>query len=93
MVKNLQQWMHLPALVLLLIAGAVACQAGPQPQASILDECARPTVPNRGLVPQYAIPQRGAMTERRVSPIILGILLAGGVALAHPLTMRSVGMR
>ncbi len=39
--------LSLGILVLLVIAGAVACQAGPRPQASIMDECARPTFANR----------------------------------------------
>ena len=46
-VKHRRQGLRLGILVLLVIAGGIACQAGPPLQGSILDECARPTLANR----------------------------------------------
>ena len=46
-VENRKQWTRLRLLVLFIIAGVMGCQAGPRPQGSILDECARPTPADR----------------------------------------------
>ena len=40
------QWKRMGILGLLVLAGAIACQAGP-PQATILDACANPRESNR----------------------------------------------
>ncbi len=45
--KNRRRWALLAILVSLVVAGTMACQAGPWQGASILDECNRPTVSNR----------------------------------------------